>query len=172
MSRPPTSVTMAELPALAGTRLGTSSRHEISQSRIDLFADATDDHQWIHVDPRRAAAGPFGGTIAHGYLTLSLGSALLWEVLDVTDADQVINYGLGRVRFPSPVPSGASVDMTVDLISVVPVTGGLALDMLWTFHTRGSAKPACVAESTFRYLDAPETPAPLVAAVTGRVALA
>jgi len=143
---------MAELPTLAGTRLGTSTPRGITQSRIDQFAEATGDHQWIHVDPTRAAAGPFGGTIAHGYLTLSLGSALLWEVLQVTDADQVINYGLGKVRFPAPVPSGALIDMTVDLISVVEVTAGLALNMTWSFQMPGSAKPACVAEATFRYL--------------------
>lgn len=148
-------VTMAELPGLAGTRLGTSTSHRIDQPRIELFAEATEDHQWLHTDPVRAAAGPLGGTIAHGYLTLSLGSALLWEVLDVTDADQVINYGLGKVRFPSPVPSGAMIEMTVDLVSVVGVTAGLALQMVWTFRVRGADKPACVAEAIFRYLTEP-----------------
>ena len=150
----PRSVTMSELGALAGTRLGTSTPREVTQSRIDQFAEATGDHQWIHVDPKRAAAGPFGSTIAHGYLTLSLGTALLWEVLQVSDAGQVINYGLGKVRFPSPVLSGALIVMTVDLISVAEVTAGVALDMLWTFEVLGSAKPACVAEASFRYLSA------------------
>lgn len=155
MSKSPKSVVMAELPALAGSRLGTSSGWEIGQQRIDDFATATGDRQWIHVDPTRAAAGPFGGTIAHGYLTLSLGTALLWEVLEVTDADQVINYGLDKVRFPSPVASGALIEMTVDLVSVVDVPGGLALQMLWTFQVPGAAKPACVAQATFRYLQGP-----------------
>ncbi len=152
MNRPVRSVTMAQLVGLAGTRLGTSMLHEIDQSRIDLFAEATEDHQWLHTDPARAAAGPFGATIAHGYLTLSLGSALLWEILDVTDADQVINYGLGKVRFPAPVSCGSMIGLTVDLVSVVEVAGGYALHMVWTFAEPRADKPACVAEAIFRYL--------------------
>ncbi len=147
----PLVVTMAELPALAGTRLGVSPPHEITQQRIGMFAEATEDHQWLHVDPERAAAGPFGGTIAHGYLTLSLGTALLWEVLHVSDVGQVINYGLGKVRFPAPVRSGDFLEMMVDLDSVGEVSGGLALTMTWTFRVPGAAKPACVAEANFRY---------------------
>lgn len=147
-------VTMAELPALAGSRLGTSARHEVSQQRIETFADATEDHQWIHLDPPRAATGPFAGTIAHGYLTLSLGTALLWEVLEVTDSVQVINYGLDRVRFPAPLPSGAAVEMVVDLVSVEQFNGGVALHMVWTFQVPGSTRPVCVAEAIFRYYGA------------------
>ncbi|MBM4517537.1 dehydratase [Rhodococcus hoagii] len=99
------SITMAQLPALAGTSLGTSHRVLITQEQIALFADATNDHQWIHVDPERAATGPFGSTIAHGYLTLSLAVELFFHLLDVTDCAQVINYGLDKVRFPAPVRS-------------------------------------------------------------------
>ncbi|HOZ58489.1 MAG TPA: MaoC family dehydratase [Nakamurella multipartita] len=151
MSTAAKSVTMAELATLAGSRLGTSAPHEVSQHRIRTFADATEDHQWIHVDPARASTGPFAGTIAHGYLTLALGTALLWEVLEVTDSVRVINYGLDKVRFPSPVPSGSAVEMAVDLVSVEEFTGGLALHMVWTFQIPRSPKPACVAEAIFRY---------------------
>ncbi len=152
----PRKVTLAELPTLAGSRLGTSALHQISQDRIQMFADATDDRQWIHLDPLRAITGPFGSTIAHGYLTLSMGTALLSEVLDVTDSVQVINYGLDKVRFPAPLPSGASVEMVVDLDAVENFGGGVALHMAWTFQVPGTAKPVCVARAIFRYYRDPD----------------
>lgn len=144
-------VQFRDVPSLAGTHLGASEWHEIEQARIDLFADATDDHQWIHVDQQRAATGPFGATIAHGYLTLALGSMLLSEILEVQDADQVVNYGLGKVRFPAPVCVGKRLRLSADCTSVTEVTGGYQVVLLGTFELEGQSKPACVAEVVFRY---------------------
>src|SRR3982751_45968 len=107
-------VPVAELPSWIGKEIGPGEWHEITQERVDLFAESTGDHQWIHVDPERAKDGPFGGTIAHGFLTLSLAPALLGEVLAVPGATFVVNYGLNRVRFPAPVPVGSKVRMAVD----------------------------------------------------------
>lgn len=146
-----TSVSLDELPSLVGATLGPSGAADIPQIRIDTFADATDDHQWIHVDPERAAAGPFGTTIAHGYLTLSLGPALLWQLLDVPDAASVVNYGLDKVRFPAPVPVGSKVRMTAEVRSVDEVSGGLQLAYRGTFHADGLERPVCVADGLLRY---------------------
>jgi acyl dehydratase len=140
-----------EVKALVGKDLGQSSWLEITQERVNLFADATDDHQWIHVDPERAAAGPFGGPIAHGYLTLSLGPALLWEVLEVTDAALTVNYGLNRVRFPAPLPVGSRVRADIACAAVEEVSGGLQATLVLTFEREGGSKPVCVAEVLFRY---------------------
>jgi acyl dehydratase len=144
-------LTLDELSSLAGSRLGVSDPVRITQERINQFADATGDHQWIHVDLDRAASGPFGSTIAHGYLTLSLGPMLLAQVFEVTDAAEVINYGLNRLRFPSPVPVDSEVALTVDLTSVDEVSGGYQLTMQGTFVASGQPKPVCVAEIVFRY---------------------
>jgi acyl dehydratase len=144
-------LTLDELPGLAGTRLGVSDPVRVTQERINQFADATGDHQWIHVDLDRAASGPFGSTIAHGYLTLSLGPMLLAQVFEVTDAAQVINYGLNKLRFPSPVPVDSEVTLTVDLTSVDEVPGGYQLTIQGTFVAGGQPKPVCVAEIVFRY---------------------
>ena len=141
-----------EVRAAVGRSLGTSDWFEVSQARIDQFADATGDHQWIHVDPERAAAGPFGTTIAHGYLTLSLSNALLPEVVEVRGFDMGINYGLGKVRFPAPVPSGSRIRAHVELASADDVPGGVQTTMLVTIELEGSDKPACVIESLSRYL--------------------
>jgi acyl dehydratase len=138
-------VTMAELPALAGTEIGTSEWLEVDQARIDRFADATDDHQWIHVDPDRAADGPFGGTIAHGFLTLSLFIPLWSGLLEVTDATTFVNYGLDRVRFTSPVPAGSRVRLTATLTSVEEVPrGGLQLAVSGVIGIEGQERPAVV----------------------------
>ena len=145
------SVPMAELAGLVGQRLGTSRWRPVTQDMISGFADITDDHQWLHVDPERAAAGPFGGTIAHGYLTLSLASALLWDVLEVPDARQVINYGLAKARFPAPVPAGSQVRAHVDLASVEEVKGGLQITTTLTYEREGGDRPVCVADLLFRY---------------------
>ena len=134
-----------------GDRFGPSSWIEITQEKIDGFADATGDHQWIHVDPERAAAGPFGGPIAHGYLTLAMGPALLWEVLEVTDAALTVNYGLNRVRFPAPLPVGSRVRADIACGAVEEVSGGLQAALTLTFEREGGGKPVCVAELVLRY---------------------
>ena len=146
------SVTMTDLPELAGTRLGASSPVLVTQDRIDQFADATGDHQWIHVDPERAATGPFGTTIAHGYLTLSLAVELFFDLLEVTDSAQVINYGLDKVRFPAPVPVGSSVSAVADITSVEPCAGGYQLATTLTFTATGVERPVCIAQMILRYL--------------------
>jgi acyl dehydratase len=142
-----TSVTMAELPSLSGTAIGTSDWIEISQERIDLFARATDDHQWIHVDPKRAADGPFGGTIAHGFLTLSLFIPLWSSLLEVSDATTLVNYGLDKVRFTSPVRAGSRVRLTATLTRVDEVPkGGYQLGVSGTIEIEGQERPAVVIE--------------------------
>jgi acyl dehydratase len=140
-----------ELQGRVGETLGYSSWHLISQKRVNEFADATEDHQWIHVDPDRAVAGPFGHTIAHGYLTLSLGPVLLQEVLEVAGAGLIVNYGANRIRFPAPVPVGSSVRAGVQLLGVEEVAGGIQAALGLTFEIDTSPKPACVAEILFRY---------------------
>lgn len=151
-SRATRRVTMAELPGLVGTSLGSSSRVVITQEQINLFADATNDHQWIHVDPARAARGPFGAPIAHGYLTLSLAVDLYSQLLDVTDCDQLINYGLDKVRFPAPVPVGSSVGAVAEVTSVEPCAGGYQIAVTMTFDALGVDRPVCVAQMILRYL--------------------
>lgn len=142
----PTVVHGAEgLKALAGQHVGHSAWMEVTQDRVDRFADATGDHQWIHVDPDRAAAGPFGGTIAHGFLTLSLIPRVLPQVLDVRGFSLGVNYGLDRVRFPAPVPVGSRVRAGVVVEDVSEVGGGVQTTLTVTFEVEGSEKPACVA---------------------------
>jgi acyl dehydratase len=134
----------------AGDRFGPSSWIEIPQSRIDAFAEATGDHQWIHVDPERAEAGPFGTTIAHGYLTLSLLPAASYEVVP-RQGGMGINYGLNRVRFPAPVPVGARVRATFEVLELEEHDWGAQAAMLATVEREGGDKPVCVAEVVFRY---------------------
>jgi acyl dehydratase len=124
----------------------------VSQARIDAFAEATNDHQSIHLDSDLAAAGPFGVTVAHGFLTLSLLPAALYEVLPVDEA-LVINYGLNRVRFPAPVPAGSRVRAAFRIDTVDPIAGGVQVTMTATVEREGAAKPVCVAELVFRYLE-------------------
>src|ERR1700712_2708324 len=112
------------LKDLVGEHIGYSDWHEVTQDQVNLFADATGDHQWIHIDPERAKAGPFGGPIAHGYLTLSLAPALLPEVIQVSGISMGVNYGCNKVRFPSPVPVGSKVRAGAQLVSVEDVSGG------------------------------------------------
>ncbi len=147
----PRRVSIEDLPTLVGRNLGTSGPIEVPQHRIDAFAEATEDRQWIHVDADRARGGPFGGTIAHGYLTLSLSTALFWQLLEVPDAAQVINYGLNKVRFPAPVPSGSSVRMSLVIESVDEVPNGYQVAYRGTAVVDGQDKPACVAQGLFRY---------------------
>ena len=143
---------LAELAALAGADLGHTSWVEVTQQRVDLFADATGDHQWIHVDPARAAAGPFGSTIAHGYLTLSQVIPLFSELLEVTGISMTINYGLNKVRFPAPVPVGSRIRLAAQL-GAVEDAGVNAVQAVidCTIEVEGGGKPACAAQAVLRY---------------------
>ena len=143
---------LGELAALQGRELGTSDWVAIDQSRIDLFAQATGDHQWIHVDPARAAAGPFGTTVAHGFLTLSLLSELSAAAFEIADVRMGLNYGLDRVRFPSPVPVGSRLRAVCLLDRLEPIDGGAQLTLTVTIEREGGAKPACVATWVTRHL--------------------
>ncbi|MGH3262107.1 MAG: MaoC family dehydratase [Trebonia sp.] len=139
-------VTIAELPGLVGTEIGTSDWIEISQQRIDTFADATDDHQWIHVDPDRAKDGPFGAPIAHGFLTLSLFIPLWSSLLEVSDAATLVNYGLDKVRFTSPVKVGSRIRLVATLASAEQAKGGLQLGIAGVIEIEGQERPAAVIE--------------------------
>ncbi|MER5451851.1 MaoC family dehydratase [Streptomyces sp. NPDC059690] len=140
-----------ELKKLAGSDLGTSEWIEVTQERIDTFADATGDHQWIHVDPERAAEGPFGAPIAHGYLTLSLFIPLFTELLDVQGVTTKVNYGLNKVRFPSPVKVGSRIRLAGRLAEVEEVPGGVQITVDGTIEIEGGAKPAAVLQSLSRF---------------------
>jgi len=142
----------ADFQELVGTEIGVSDWMEITQDRVNAFADATDDHQWIHIDPGKAAAGPFGGTIAHGFLTLSLTVTLSSQVeIDVGSPKMAINYGLEKVRFPAPVPVGSRIRARVGLVSVDDVQGGIQVNRQVTIEVEGEDKPAMVAETVSRY---------------------
>lgn len=144
--------TPKDLLALAGTSLGTSAWLAVPQHDIDLFARATHDEQWIHVDPGRAKDGPFGGTIAHGYLTLSLLIPLWSQLLVIENLSMAVNYGLNRVRFPAPVPSGSSVRLEAALAGVEAVgPDGVQATIDATMHTDAGQKPVCVAQMVHRY---------------------
>ncbi|MFH0245062.1 MaoC family dehydratase [Streptomyces sp. HK10] len=152
MAEPRVFTSVDELRDAVGEELGTSDWLEIDQKRIDLFADATGDHQWIHVDPGKAAAGPFGTTIAHGYLTLSLLPVLVPQLIRVEGVRMGINYGVNKVRFPSPVPVGSRVRATARITEVSEVGEDRAqLTSLVTIEREGGEKPVCVAESVVRY---------------------
>ncbi|TWS20124.1 MaoC family dehydratase [Tsukamurella asaccharolytica] len=138
---------LEELQAAVGEHLGYSDWVEIDQKRIDLFADATGDHQWIHVDPEKAKSGPFGSTIAHGYLTLSLIPMLVWQIYTVEGTTMGVNYGSNKVRFPAPVPVGSRVRAGVELVSVTPGGGGQQVVARVTIEREGGDRPACVAET-------------------------
>ncbi|MEV7384479.1 MaoC family dehydratase [Streptomyces sp. NPDC091215] len=140
-----------ELKKLAGSDLGSSDWIEVTQDRIDTFADATGDHQWIHVDPERAAKGPFGAPIAHGYLTLSLFIPLFTELLDVQGVTTKVNYGLNKVRFPSPVKAGSRIRLTARLAEVEDVPGGVQIAVDGTIEIEGGTKPAAVLQSLSRF---------------------
>lgn len=140
-----------EMAAAVGQRLGESEWLVIDQARINLFADATGDHQWIHVDPERAATGPFGATIAHGYLTLSLVNLFLPQIIDVQGISMGVNVGIDKARFPSPVKVGSRVRGVGDLVSVEEVKGGVQSVVRVTVEIEGSEKPACVVDTISRY---------------------
>ena len=140
-----------ELKKLAGTDLGTSDWIEVTQERVHTFADATGDHQWIHVDAERAAQGPFGAPIAHGYLTLSLFIPMFTELLDVRGVTTKVNYGLNKVRFPSPVKVGSRIRLGARLTAVEDVPGGVQITVDGTIEIEGAPKPACVLQSVSRF---------------------
>ncbi len=136
---------------LVGQHVGYSEWQVITQDRVNLFADATDDHQWIHVDPERSKEGPFGVAIAHGYLTLSLAPVLLNQVIRVEQTTFGVNYGCGKVRFPTPVPVGAELRMGVTVAEVEEVTGGVQVTYDLVFEVKDASKPSCVAQVIYRY---------------------
>jgi acyl dehydratase len=141
---------LTDLQALVGQHVADSEWITIDQQRIDLFADATGDHQWIHVDPVRAAAGPFGTTVAHGFLTLSLLPEMGLSAFKLEDTRMGVNYGLNRVRFPAPVPVGSRLRGRFKLLSYELIEGGAQLTFEVTMEREGSAKPVCIAESVSR----------------------
>lgn len=141
-----------ELLATSGSSLGRTAWMTVTQDRIDTFADATDDHQWIHCDPARAAEGPFGSTIAHGYLTLSLLVPLIEEVLVIEGKTTSINYGLEKVRFPAPVPVGARIRLVATMAEATPIDAGVQVLVDCVVERDGSDRPVCVARVVLRHL--------------------
>ena len=142
--------TIAELKDLVGQEIGVSDWITVTQERIQLFADATNDHQWIHLDAERAKAGPFGTTIAHGFLTLSLLPEMAASAFGVRETRMGVNYGLNKVRFPAPVPSGSRIRGRFKLIGYEPLDGGAQMTVQVTMEREGSDKPVCIAESIGR----------------------
>jgi acyl dehydratase len=140
-----------KLEAWVGKEIGVSDWHEVTQEEINAFADCTHDHQWIHVDPERAKQSPFGGPIAHGYYTLSLAPYLLAQVLDVPGLQYGLNYGLNKLRFPSPVMIGSRLRLRATCLAVDEVPGGKQATVELSFETEGSEKPAAVAQALYRY---------------------
>jgi len=143
--------TLAELPNYTGQDITVTDWFAVTQKHIDQFADATGDHQWIHVDPERAKTGPFGTTIAHGYLTLSLLSGFFDRSISIKDVRMAINYGLNKVRFMAPVPVDSRLRAHVKLLSATPMEGGMQVAWQTTIEREGEDKPVCVAEQLARY---------------------
>lgn len=143
--------TAKDLLELVGQPLGTTEWITVDQDRVNLFADATGDHQWIHVDPEKAAAGPFGRTIAHGYLTLSLAPLFIAEALVVEELQAAVNYGLNKVRFPTPVPVGARLRAAVELVGAQEKPAGIEAVIRLTYEVDGADRPACIAETVVLY---------------------
>ncbi|WP_072688196.1 MaoC family dehydratase [Rhodococcus marinonascens] len=147
-----------ELTALIGKELGPTEWHDVTQQRVNDFADATDDHQWIHIDPERAAASPLGGTIAHGLYSLSLGPALSAQLLRFDGFAHGLNYGYNKVRFPAPVPVGSRIRMRATVLSAEKVGGGIQVTMSQVVEREGSDKPVVVSESVSRVVEAAPQP--------------
>ena len=146
------SVAYADVKSLVGTELGVSDWHAVTQEEINTFAECTHDHQWIHIDVERAKKeSPFGGPVAHGYYTLSLAPYLMDQIWTVEGIRMGVNYGLNRLRFPSPVPVGKRVRARATLDNAEDVTGGMQVTVGLTFEVEGSSKPACVAEGVYRF---------------------
>ncbi len=146
-----TTIAYDQLADLAGTDLGCTEYRTVTQEQVNLFADATDDHQWIHVDPERASRGPFGAPIAHGFLTLSLAVPFWTELLEVKGVSTKVNYGLDRVRFPAPVTVGSRVRMRATIVEVAEVSGGYQITVDQTIEIEGASKPAVVARGLYRF---------------------
>ncbi|MGA5204301.1 MaoC family dehydratase [Streptomyces variegatus] len=151
MAEPRIFTSVDDLKSAVGEQLGYTDWLDIDQKRIDLFAEATGDHQWIHVDPEKAAAGPFGTTIAHGYLTLSLLPLFGPQLITVEGVKMGVNYGTNKVRFPAPVPVGSRLRATATISAVDEVTGGVQVAVAFSVEREGGDKPVCVAESVARY---------------------
>ncbi|HEX7428304.1 MAG TPA: MaoC family dehydratase [Mycobacterium sp.] len=143
--------TPTDLIDLVGQQVGTTEWIKVTQEQVNLFADATGDHQWIHTDPQRAAKGPFKGTIAHGYLTLSLAPAVISEVLQIGEVTSALNYGLNKVRFPAPVRVGSQMRATVSVMSAQQKTSGVESVFELTYEIDGEKRPACVADVIVLY---------------------
>lgn len=146
-----TLISYEELANAVGTDLGYSEYREVTQDQVNIFADATDDHQWIHTDPEKAKEGPFGGPIAHGYLTLSLQIAFWTELFDVTGVKTKVNYGLEKVHFPSPVPVGAQIRMKATIAEVTEVAGGYQIAVDQVVEVKDAPKPAVVSRGLYRF---------------------
>ncbi len=153
MSEPLRVAGVEGLKALVGQHIGYSDWHQVTQEQVNLFADATGDHQWIHVDPERAKSGPFGGPIAHGYLTLALGPFFLPQMWHVDGFSMGVNYGCEKVRFPSPVPVGARVRCGATVDAVDEIAGGVSATLTFTIEVEDAAKPSCVATVVYRYYE-------------------
>ena len=153
MSAPAIADGIAGIQELIGQPLGPTDWYTVTQEQVNLFADATDDHQWIHVDPERAKAGPFGGPIAHGFLTLSLIVHFMPELVEVSGISMAVNYGLDKVRFPSPVAVGSRIRATAVIDAADEIAGGAQTTMTVTIETEGGTKPACVAAFVSRYYE-------------------
>jgi acyl dehydratase len=148
-----TTVSLAQLAELEGKSLGPSDWLTVDQHRVNTFADATDDHQWIHVDVARAnAESPFGGPIAHGYLTLSLLIPMFSQILSVTDMDAAVNYGLNKVRFPAPVPVGSKLRLTGTINTSEQIPGGVQITVDAVIEAEDASKPVCIAQPVLRFL--------------------
>ncbi|GGS45632.1 MULTISPECIES: MaoC family dehydratase [Actinokineospora] len=148
---------LAELRGLVGAEIGPTDWHEVTQERIDAFAELTGDRQWIHVDAERAAASPLGGTIAHGLYSLSLGPAMSYALLSFEGFAHSLNYGYDTVRFPAPVPVGSRIRMRSTILAVTEVPGGIQVRVRQTFEREGAAKPIVVAEAIARVVESPPT---------------
>ena len=151
MSDHPSVTGVDGLKSVVGEHIGYSDWHEVTQEQVNTFAEATGDHQWIHVDPERAKSGPFGGPIAHGYLTLSLGPFFLPKMWDVHGFSMGVNYGCEKVRFPAPVPVGSKVRCGATVDEVEEISGGAQVKLTLTFECEGAPKPSCVAQVVYRY---------------------
>jgi acyl dehydratase len=152
----PLRIRAAELAGLVGRVIGHSDWHLVAQADANAFGVATRDMQWIHTDPSRAALGPYGRTIAHGYLTLSLATALIAEIVEVSDAALIVNYGLERVRFPAPLPINAQVRAELTVAEAFSFDGGMQVRLHLVYEVRGAAKPCCVADVLLRYYTEPQ----------------
>jgi acyl dehydratase len=142
---------IAGLKERVGSSLGTSRWVTVDQEMVTTFADLTGDRQWIHVDPERARQGPFGATVAHGFLTLGMSTGLLWDIFTVEGVGMILNYGLNRVRFPAPLPVGSRIRMHASLAEVSEVANGIQVVYHLEYEIEGKEKPCCVADLVFRY---------------------